>query len=272
VLCAVGVAAAVRGWPFVTDRYPTSAPAGLAPYQELIDRVEQAGGAAVWSFPEARDQGEQRFGLLRVGWQTEPYPDDLLRTFRYTAFGAVYEDTTRFEQPGGGWDRLLGEFARGERSRPAWALAESGFHGASAGKQIGPLQTVFLVREKSPAGVLEALRQGRMYAVQRTRELGFDVGELVATGGGATAAVGETLKVPAGTPVELRVSVEASDGRSHDVRVAVIANGRLRALERGATPLAVTYREVTDGTPLVLRVDARGAQQRVLTNPIFVRP
>jgi len=66
--------------------------------------------------------------------------------------------------------------------------------------------------------------------------------------------------------------VEASDGKSHDVRVAVIANGSLRALERGATPLVVTYREVADGTPLVLRVDARGAQQRVLTNPVFVRP
>jgi hypothetical protein len=29
---------------------------------------------------------------------------------------------------------------------------------------------------------------------------------------------------------------------------------------------------VSDGTPLVLRAEARGAQQRVLTNPIFVRP
>jgi hypothetical protein len=66
--------------------------------------------------------------------------------------------------------------------------------------------------------------------------------------------------------------VEASDGRSHDVRVAVIGNGRLRVLQRGATPLSVVHREVSDGTPLVLRVDARGAQQRVLTNPIFVRP
>ena len=36
--------------------------------------------------------------------------------------------------------------------------------------------------------------------------------------------------------------------------------------------MRVVYREVTDGTPLVLRAEARGAQQRVLTNPIFVRP
>jgi hypothetical protein len=32
------------------------------------------------------------------------------------------------------------------------------------------------------------------------------------------------------------------------------------------------YRATTDGTPLVLRLEARGSQQRVLSNPIFVRP
>src|SRR5205085_1125490 len=131
---------------------------------------------------------------------TEPYADDLLRTFRYTAFGAVYEDTSTFEQPGGGWDRLLGEYVRGERSRPAWALAESGFHGHTAGKQVGPVQTVFLVAEKSEAGVLAALRQGRMYAVQRTSEVGFDLTEFSATAGAATAGMGDTLRAPAGTP------------------------------------------------------------------------
>jgi hypothetical protein len=125
VLSAIGLVALVRGWPFLTDRYPTWREAGVAPYQALIDRVEQLGGASVWSFPEARDIGEQRYGPVRVSWLTEPYPDDLLKTFRYTAFGAVYEDTTTFERPGGGWDRLLAEYARGERSRPAWASTAS---------------------------------------------------------------------------------------------------------------------------------------------------
>jgi hypothetical protein len=207
-----------------------------------------------------------------VGWLTEPYADDLLKTFRYTAFGAVYEDTSTFERPGGGWDRVLGEYVRGERSRPAWAVAESGFHGLTAGKQVGPLQTVFLVESRTEAGVLDALRRGRMYAVQRTRELGFDLPQFAVTAGGASAGAGETLKVPAGTPIELSVAVEASDGRSHDVRLAVVANGRAVALERGGTPFRTVYRTTTDGTPLVLRVEARGSQQRVLSNPIFVRP
>jgi len=272
VLCVIGAAALVRGWPFTTDRYPTWQDAGVAPYQLLIDRVEQLGGVSMWSFPEARDIGEQQYGPVRVGWLTEPYADDLLKTFRYTAFGAVYEDTSTFERPGGGWDRVLGEYVRGERSRPAWAVAESGFHGLTAGKQVGPLQTVFLVESRTEAGVLDALRRGRMYAVQRTRELGFDLAQFAVTAGGASAGAGETLKVPAGTPIELSVAVEASDGRSHDVRLAVVANGRPVALERGGTPFRTVYRTTTDGTPLVLRVEARGSQQRVLSNPIFVRP
>jgi hypothetical protein len=200
-LSAIGLAALVRAWPFTSDRLPTWRDLGVAPYQALIDHVDRRGGVTVWSLPEARDEGEQLVGPVRVGWLTEPYADDLLRTFRYTAFGAVYEDTSTFEQPGGGWDRLLAEYARGERSRPAWALAESAFHGHTAGKQVGPVHTVFLVSEKSEAGVLEALRHGRMYAVQRTRELGFDLTEFSATAGGVTVGLGETLRVPAGTPV-----------------------------------------------------------------------
>jgi hypothetical protein len=271
-LCLIGLVALVRGWPFLTDRFPTWQPAGMEPYQALIDRVDRLGGASVWSFPEARDIGERHYGPIRVGWLTEPYPDDLLKTFRYAAFGAVYEDTTTFEQPGGSWDRMLTEYARGERSRPAWAVGESGFHGFTAGKQIGPVQTVFLVEHKTTTGVLEALRRGRMYALQRTRELGFDLTQFTAAAGTVLAQAGETLRVAAGTPIELTVAVEASDGRAHDARLTIVRNGRIAALERGATPLRVVHREITDGTPLVLRVEARDAQRRVLSNPIFIRP
>jgi hypothetical protein len=272
-LCALGGVALVRGWPFAADPLPTSRSFGAAPYQALIDHVDRLGGATVWSFPEARDIGEERVGPVRVGWLTEPYADDLLRTFRYTAFGAVYEDTSTFEQPGGGWDRLLAEYVKGERSRPAWALAESGFHGLTAGKQIGPIQTVFLARERSEGAILEALRTGRMYALQRTPQLGFDLAEFAATAGGATVGLGDTLRAPAGTPLEVRVAIDASDGGRHDVRVALIRNGRLALMELSATPYRAVYRETSDGTPLVLRVEARGAPpQRLLSNPIFVRP
>src|SRR5262249_24954401 len=194
ILCALGVTAIVRAWPFTQPVHPAWAEAGSAPYQDLIDYVERAGGVSVWSLPEASDFGQQAVGPVQVSWATEPYPDDLLKTFGYTAFGALYEDTTRVERPGDSWDRLLMEYAAGQRTRVPWALAESAFHDNSAGKRVGPIQTVFLVRERTEAAVLDALRTGRMYALQRTREAGFVLAEFAAAAGEATAVSGQTLR------------------------------------------------------------------------------
>jgi hypothetical protein len=273
LLCAIGVAAAVRGWPFTTDPYSTSRPSGVAPHQALIDHVDRLGGATIWSFPEARDVGEQPVGPVRVSWSTEPYGDDLLRSFRYTAFGAIYEDTTRVENPGGGWDRLLREYAVGERSRAPWAIAEAGFHDQSASKKLGTIETVFVVDERSEAGVLDALKRGRMYARQRTPALALDLAGFVATAAGASAGSGETVRAAAGTPLSVTATVAASDGGRHEVRVTLIRNGVVAGAWAGTTPLHVAHDEMSESAPAVFRLEARGpAGTRLLANPIFVKP
>ena len=270
-LCVLGALALARAWPFTADPYPPYADLGLGPHQDLIDHVDRLGGATVWSLPEARDSGEQWFGPVRVAWRTDPYPDDLLRTARYTAFGAIYEDTTRFELPGGGWDRLLAQYAAGERSRPAWAVGESGFHGFTAGKSVGPIQTVFLVSERSERGVLDALKRGRMYAVdQRHAGTGLALGEFAVSVAAAAAVSGETLRVPAGTPIEVRVAVQTLDGTARDVRVTLVRNGAVAGAWVGRTPFRQVHREVFDGAPVFYRLDVRGAG-RLLSNPVFVK-
>ena len=270
ILCVLGAAALARAWPFTTDAYPPWEDLGLTPHQDLIDHVDRLGGATVWSLPEARDRGEQWFGPVRVAWRTDPYPDDLLRTARYTAFGAIYEDTTRFELPGGGWDRLLAQYMAGERSRPAWAVGESGFHGLTAGKSVGPLQTVFLVTERSDRGVLDALRRGRMYALQRVAPTGLALTEFTASAPAAAAVSGETLRAREGTPIEVRIGLESLDGGARDVRVTLVRNGAVAGAWTGATPFRQAHREVFDGGPAYYRLDVRGPG-RLLSNPIFVR-
>jgi hypothetical protein len=273
LLCAIGVAAAVRGWPFTTDPYPTFQPFGVAPHQALIDHVDRLGGATIWSFPEARDFGERPVGPVRVSWSTEPYGDDLLRSFRYTAFGAVYEDTTRVESPGGAWDRLLREYAAGERSRAPWAIGEAGFHDHSANKKLGTIETVFVVKEHTEAGVLDALKRGRMYARQRTPALALDLAAFAVTAADASAGVGETVRAAPGTPVSVTATVAASDGGRHEVRVMLIRNGAVAGAWTGMTPLRVAHDETSESAPVVFRLEARGpAATRVLANPIFVTP
>lgn len=272
VLCAIALATVARGWPFTLGAYSAYENPGVAPHQALIDHVEERGGVAVWSFPEARDLGARHLGPVRVTWSTEPYPDDLLRTFRYTAFGAVYEETTRLERPGGGWDRLLAQYAAGERSRPAWGLGESGFHDGNAGKRLARVQTVFLVRERSEAGVLEALKQGRLYALHRTPQTALVLTEFAAGSGDARAVSGQTLRAVPGAPLTIGVAIEAAGAPASDLKVVLVRNGEIAEAWTGATPFRATHQHSWDGRPAVFRLEARGAGGRVLSSPIFVRP
>jgi hypothetical protein len=226
----------------------------------------------VWSFPEARDTGTRNVGPVRVTWSTEPYPDDLLRTFRYTAFGALYEDTTRLERPGDGWDRMLGQYAAGERSRPAWGLGESGYHDSNAGKRLGRVQTVFLVRERSEAGILEALRQGRLYARQRTAQTALALAEFGASSADARAVSGETLRPAPGATLDIAVAIDTAGAPVTDLKVVLVKDGAVAEAWAGATPFRTTHRETWDGRPAVFRLEARGAGGRLLSSPIFVRP
>jgi hypothetical protein len=272
-LAAVALLALVRGWPFVTDRHPYWMDPGVLPHQDVIDEVSGLGGMAIWSLPEARDRGERFVGPVHVAWRTEPHADDLLRTARYTAFGAVYEDTTRFEQPGGGWDRILGEYLRGERSRPAWAVGESAFHAFTSGKRLAGVQTVLLTRDRSEAGLLDALRTGAMYALRRTQDATLVLDEFSVIAGSDAAGSGQTIRATAGTPIAIRLAMGATPG-TLPLRVSLIRNGRIVEAWSGTTPFQATHGETFDGEPAFYRVDVFGASRahRLLTNPIFVRP
>src|SRR5207247_1198867 len=119
---------------------------------------------------------------------------------------------------GGGWDQLLRQYAAGERSRPAWAVGESGFHGVSAGKSIGPVQTVFLVSERTERAVLDAMKRGRMYALFRGADPALALAEFSVTDGVRNAVSGETLTTREGSLLEVRVGIDAVDGAARAVR------------------------------------------------------
>ena len=271
VLCAVAVIALVRGWPFAVDPYPPYRDLGLGPHQDLIDYVDRLGGATVWSFPEARDAGEQWMGPVKVSWYTPPYPDDLMRTARYTAFGAVYEDTTRLDRPGGSWDRLLGQFAAGDRSRPAWAVGESGFHGFTAGKSLGKVRSVFLVEERTERALVDALKRGRLYAVEQEGGAELVLAEFsVRIGPSAAGISGDVLRAPEAAQVEVTVAVESTGPPTRDVRVTLVRNGAVVRAWTGPPPFRTVHRDIFDGSPTFYRLDVRGPG-RLLSNPIFVR-
>ena len=258
-----------RAFPF--DPYRD---AGTAPYQALIRYAAEAGGFTFWSFPEARDLHVLTRGPFRVTVRTDPYPEDLLATDGYTGFGGIYEDTTTFTDPGGGWDRRLQEFALGRRSTPGWAVGEAGYHTeGQAGKSLGNVLTVLWVRERTVAGVTEALRAGRGVAVQGTGAYRLGLDRFEVSAGGRAAGIGGTLVAPPGAPVLVRTAVAASDGLAHPVEVVLVRSGEVVARRVGPTPLVLEYREGRlEAAADVYRVQVRGEiPHQLLSNPIFVR-
>src|SRR5213594_1442365 len=148
---------------------------GLQPYQRLIEYVRERGGLTVWSMPEVRDSHRYSFGRLGiVTVKTDPYPDVLLQTRHYTAFGALYEDTITSTDSGGVWDAVLGEYASGRRATPVWGMGESVFHSrGQAGKELFDVETILWVRERTEPALLDAMAKGRMYTVLRSKEYGL---------------------------------------------------------------------------------------------------
>ena len=141
-LIAVGLFGVVRGWPFTVDRYPPWQNAGLEPYQTLIDQVDRLGGVTMWSFPEAADVGQRKVGPVQVAWLTEPYADDLLRTFRYTcaASGAGRRGRSRSRgstawPEASAWGRCKRSFSStSTRRRACWRRSSAGGCTRSAGR------------------------------------------------------------------------------------------------------------------------------------------
>ena len=161
----------------------------------------------------------------------------------------------------------------GERARPAWAVGESGFHDARAGKRLGAVQTVFLVDERSERGVLNAFKRGRMYALRRSGEVALVLTEFTVAGAGGAAGVGETVAAPAGTPLEIRIRVDAEGGGFHQVRASLLRHGEVIATTTGSTPLTMIHREVAAGTRSFYRMEARvSAGDYLVANPVFVTP
>jgi hypothetical protein len=278
VLClGIGAVLLANNFPFRTPAVsPYDSAAGLRPYQAVIDFTASRGGFTAWSLPESSDYQVVSVWKLRATIRTEPYADDLLSTDRFTAFGGVYEDRVTFTEPGAGWDRLLAGHLEGRRSAPAWAIGEAAYHREGhAGKRLGDVQTVFLVEHKDTASLLAALRAGRLYALQRTPEvgLGLEVFQVLVPDRPPGEA-GDMVSARVGDRPEVVADLQATDGRRMEIQVRLVRGGSVVHTLRGETPLTIRWTDAAlpDGAKAFYRLEARGPGGHwILSNPIFVR-
>ncbi|MEW5736094.1 MAG: PHP domain-containing protein [Thermodesulfobacteriota bacterium] len=271
-LCLVGAGLAVSNHPFSATGYDAyHGDQGIAPFQETITWAERHGGLVFWAHPES-SYSHRGVKMGPVTLQTRKHPEALLASRGTTGFCALYGDTTQAEQPGREWDRALAEYCRGEREKPVWAIAEADWHDQAQGMALDDLATFFLVRQKSVAGVLEALSAGRTYAIRKTGKSGLRLSGFLAkdpeTGKGA--GMGGTLS--SGEQVEISGTVTASDGGSYPVEGLVVKDGAPWKSFAGTTPQPFSFTdEAGPGCSFYrLLVKGQGAQ-RLVSNPVFVR-
>ncbi len=210
----LGIVLAVTALLLIIDNHPFRAsvfdpfhgPQGTRPYQRHIDYVASRGGLTFWNYPETQS-GIRKLGPIQVS--TKPYPEMLLATKDYTGFSALYGDKIIITEPGNIWDTVLKEYCRGYRQRPPWGVGTADYHKeGESGEKFGNYQTVFLVREKSEAAVLQAMKNGRMYARQGNFPLLPRLDEFAVRDAAKEqqATMGETIKMGGYPHIHIRIS------------------------------------------------------------------
>lgn len=271
----------LNAWPIGEPPFnPYDTTLSYRPYQAFIDSVTRSGGSTLWSMTEARDFRTVELGPFGTATiATDPHQEALMLTSGYAAFGGLYQEARHITQPNHIWDQLIKLYTSGQRKdRPAM-VGEIAFHSpAHAGKELDQVLTIVWVRERSQAGILDAIRQGRAYAVERyKKEFRLTLDDFhAATGDGSRhAGPGEALSIPQDSPVSLHVSVSTTDNQGHPVTVRLIKSGEVMAHTNGVTPLRYDVLDPhgSSGMGETYRLEVSGAQTgELLTNPIYLEP
>lgn len=280
VLVVIAGLLLANAWPWSEPTFsPYDSQLGYRPYQAVIDATNARGGVAIWSMTEARDSNTYSFGRLGdVTVKTDPHPDALVLTTGYTGFGGVYQETRQATAPGGIWDQLLHLSVTGQRTNAPVAVGEIAFHGPDyVGKELDHVVTVLWTRKRTIPEVLEALRQGKAYAVapaKREFRLLLDDFSVSCQEGTKRASSGDQLDPGGARDLVVHLALAASDRGHHPVTVRIVRSGQVVARVNGETPFAYEFPDTTvpAGERMSYRVDVNGESGELLSNPVFVGP
>ena len=270
VICSLSVLFIIDSNPFRSspfDQYHGDQ--GIAPHQMLIDYVDSRGGLTFWNYPETRS-GTRKIGPIFL--DTPPYPEVLQQSKNYTGFSVLYGDRITATEPGNIWDRVLMEHCKGERDRPVWGISTADFHKeGGAGEKLGNFPTVFLVRKKTKKDILNALREGRMYACRGKypQRIILNDFSICSSGCGTGGNSWNGLVLKENPNIHLSISLRKPT--DNQVEVRLIRTGELIKSFQGSLPMEIDYKDnyFKPGQKTYYRIDVRGCGVLV-SNPIFV--
>lgn len=269
-LFALGAIFSFNNFPFAPPRFDQyHGDQGAAPYQITIDYVNGKGGMVFWAHPEAKMSRD----LNGVKTLTDPYHEMLLKSKNYTGFAVFAEGMKYILPPGGIWDRVLLEYTKGLRERPAWAIGEVDLK--LKGAPIDSTLTVFLLKEKSRRAALEALRTGKLYAIDGpdTSSLALKRFAISDESGARKAYMGDWIEVRGAPQIEIEVQASSAKPDQNAFVIDLIRNGEVIKSFKEKDFASITFGDLLDAgfSKGFYRLDIKGRKARIASNPIFVR-
>lgn len=240
---------------------------GEAPYQGLIDYVNQREALTFWSLPEATTDVKR--GEVRS--YTPPFPESLLATYNYSGFTAFYEGWRKVANPGGIWDKILNEYCEGKRERPVWAIGEIDYRQDTPSKEIDSVQTVFLITQLNRKAVLDALKKGKMYALGKSQQGALFLDSFVVKNNNRMALMGETLISQNKPTIQIKASCPAL--KIEKIKVRLIRKGEIIKVFDANNPAEITYEDdyYKPGEKIYYRINIAAPGSKIISNPIFVK-
>jgi len=264
LIIMISILFTINNFPFIPHKYDQyHGDMGAGPYQELIDYVNKRGGMVFWAHPEAKNRGYAN----GVEYYTAPYYNHLLETDGYTGFAAFWEGMKFIGNPGGIWDRILIDYCNGKRNKPIWAIGELDFEGGNI-SNVKEINTVLLLNKRSKKDVLDALKNGRMYATRNFASQFLSLAEFSVNGMGHMGEMIEGYK-----PVQINIKIKILDKNKRKLKIEIISMGKIIKYFYIDNSKKIVYNDTSVKRGLVYyRIVILDNEFPILvSNPIFVK-
>lgn len=212
----------INDYPYKKWVYsPYDGDSNPAASQTVIDYANSRNALVYYSHPE----GEYKGNMSGLEIATESYNGLLLSTTDYTGFAVFAEGWRQAGKPSGEWDRVLYQYCSGEREKPVWAVGELDFEGDLPAEFLKETNTYVWAKDRSKEAILQALREGKCWCSQIWGPNFIFLDEWnISEPMGSKAMSGEILA--AASEVNLRFSMEVTDGEKYGFEAMIIRNGR----------------------------------------------
>jgi hypothetical protein len=268
LLIIISVIFIINYFPFTKESYNIhEGYAGYAPYQQVIDFAQKKNILVYWAHPESKNSRDYDI----VKFTTDKYPEALIKTSGYNGFAALYEGWRECAKPGGYWDAVLTDFLKGKRDNPIWCIGELDYHyEGESGKTIDQVQTIFLANTINNESILNCLKNGKMYAVRRTKDYCLRLDKFYITASNAKAFSGELISADDYPHIVAHISTFPK--RENRITAKLIRNGKIIKQIRASSPIQFDYIDTKAKPYSYYRLDiSTQYPHQLYSNPIFFK-